>query len=156
MTKDLLSFFFNPCSTMKVSNLPCHCLGTFLRPHKLFHNQQTRSSLLRHWSLWVAPCRSFSKSPWRKAVFTYSCLISKFMLAAKLSTTRIDYIFTSDKKISSKPMPFLWPKPFTTNCPSWAFLFALQLEHPFILKGLLPLGNFTRLNLWFLCKASII
>ena len=131
---------------MKESNFLYQCLDACLRLYKLLFSRHTKYSLplivnLSGCSIYI----SSTKSPWREAIFTLSCSIFRFILAAKPNTTRIEDILTTSEKISSKSMPFFRLKPFTTNLALYlgydlfgsGFLFSTHL----FFNALLPLGN---------------
>ena len=64
-----------------------------------------------------------------------SCSTSRFMLAAMLSTVRMEVIFTTGANISSKSTPFFCWNPFTT-------ILALYLGGFPPSRGALYLGGF--------------
>ena len=133
---------------MNESNFLYHCRGACFNPYKLFFNLHTRSSF----PLTSNPygcCMKISsfKSPWRNAILTSNYSISRSWLVANPKIVLINENFTTGEKISSKSIPFFWPKLFTTN---WALYFTrfhfpsfFSLYTHLFRKAFFPLGNFT-------------
>ena len=137
-----------PWLSIKELNFLYHYLGACFNAYKLFFNLHTSSSLpLTLNPLGCSINISSFKSPCKKVVFMSSYSISKFKLAANPRTTQIEDIFTTGENISSKSIPFFWPKPFTTNLALYRYceLFSVfnMKTHLFFI-AFFPLGSFTK------------
>ncbi|KAM0959585.1 hypothetical protein ACFX2I_024657 [Malus domestica] len=100
-------FLLYPLLTMNELNFLFHCFGACLRPYKLFLSLHTKVSLpLTSKPLGCSIYISSSKLPGRNAVLTSNCSSSRSMLAAIPRITRMEVIFTTGEKISSKSTPF--------------------------------------------------
>lgn len=66
----------------------------------------------------------YSRSPWRKAIFTSSCCNSRSNWAARASKILIEQCFTTGENISLKSTYFLCVKPLATNLALNLILFS--------------------------------